>query len=248
LQLDLNVVDELMHLPIVPEFADDFFQLIKMIIFGNRYAEINSFLETARSKPTEPPEPIESPESTDPKPTDPKPTPSDVFRIAGDLIDYIPPSSTPPTANNTVDDAQYSPEKQEELELDSLQIRDAEANGQKNAAKEDTVEMDAAKRDTVETDVGKKDTIEMDAVENGMIEKDMAERDMIKKDAIADFTMQGLLFMAMPISCGPYAHLKIQNPRFCGQAVLRGWRRVLQSQIKLRINKLIAMKSSGWPD
>ena len=244
LQLDLNVVDELMHLPIVPEFADDFFQLIKMIIFSKRYAEINSFLETARSKPTGPPEPIGSPKSTDPKPTDPKSTLSDLFRIACDLIDCMPPSSTPPTVNNTVDNAQYLPEKQEELELDSLQIRDTEANEQKNAAKEDKVE----------TDMAKKDTIEKDAVGNGMIENDMAERDTIRKDVIVDFTTQGyakgirLLFMAMPISYGPDAHLKIQNPQFYRQAVLRGWRRVLQSQIKLRINKLIAMKSSGWPD
>jgi hypothetical protein len=177
-----------------------------MIIFGKRYAEINSF-----PKPTGPPEPIESPKFTDPKPTDPKSTPSDVFRIACDLIDYIPPSSTPPTVNNTVDNAQYSPEKQEELELDSLQIRDTEANEQK-AAKEDTVETDAAKKDTI-------------------------EKGMIEKDAI---TMQGhakgirLLFMAMPISCGRYAHLKIQNPQFHGQAILQGWRWVLQSQIKLR--------------
>ncbi|KAN0075570.1 hypothetical protein V8E54_006840 [Elaphomyces granulatus] len=198
-----------------------------MIIFGKRYAEINSFLETARFKPTGPPEPIESPKSTDPKPTNPKSTPSDVFRIACDLIDYISPISTPPTVNNTVDNAQYSPEKQEELELDSLQIRDTEANEQKKADKEDTVETDAAK----------KDTIERDAVEKGMIEKDMAERDIIKKDAITDFTMQGyakgirLLFMAMPISCGPYAHLKIQNPQFHRQAILQGWR-FLQSQIE----------------
>ncbi|KAN0069546.1 hypothetical protein V8E54_012561 [Elaphomyces granulatus] len=137
-----------------------FFRLIKMIIFGKRYAEINSF-----PKPTGPPEPIESPKFTDPKPTDPKSTPSDVFRIACDLIDYIPPSSTPPTVNNTVDNAQYSPEKQEELELDSLQIRDTEANEQK-AAKEDTVETDAAKKDTIEKGMIEKDAITMQGILN----------------------------------------------------------------------------------
>ena len=220
-----------MRLPIVPEFADDFFQLIKIIIFGKRYAEINSFLET-----------IESPKSTDPKPI-----PSDVFRIACDLIDYIPPSAfTPPTVRNTVDNAQYSSEKQEEFELDSFQIRDTEANEQKNAAKKDTVE------DTVETDATRK---EKDDVEMDMIEEGTTEKDMIKKNTMENITAKGnarrirLPFIAISISYDPYAH-EIRNPKLDYGQAMHGWKMGLQLQIKPRVNnlKLISMKSSGWPD